>query len=214
MAENTLQFMYIVMIQGGIDALFRGDMNVFVAGDLFWYPVEGNNGIRTAPDTMVVFGRPKGHRRSYRQWEENGIPPQVVFEVWSPGNPLDMVRLIRFYEQYGVEEVYVFDPESGDLIGYRREGPELREIPQMAGWVSPRLGIRFEVVDRELRLYGPDGSRFATYLELAEQRDRQKQEADRRKQEADRQKQEADRARERADRLAAQLRAAGIEPEA
>ena len=41
MAENTLQFRYIVMIQGGLEALFREDPNVFVAGDLFWYPVEG-----------------------------------------------------------------------------------------------------------------------------------------------------------------------------
>ena len=35
---------------------------------------------------MVVFGRPKGYRGSYRQWEEGGIAPQVVFEILSPGN--------------------------------------------------------------------------------------------------------------------------------
>ena len=35
---------------------------------------------------MVVFGRPKGRRGSYRQWEEDNIPPQVVFEILSPGN--------------------------------------------------------------------------------------------------------------------------------
>ena len=71
MAENTLQFEYIAMLKGGLDAVFRNDPNVFVAGDLFWYPVEGDSGIRTAPDTMVVFGRPKGHRRSYLQWLEH-----------------------------------------------------------------------------------------------------------------------------------------------
>ena len=62
------------------------DLNVFVAGNLLWYPVEGNPNIRTAPDIMIAFRRPKGHRGSYLQWKEDGIPPQVVFEIWSPGN--------------------------------------------------------------------------------------------------------------------------------
>jgi Uma2 family endonuclease len=222
MAENTEQFEYIVTIHGNLADLYRDDPNVFVASDLFWYPVEGDPTIRTAPDAMVAFGQPKGHRGSYRQWEEGGIAPQVVFEVWSPSNrPWDMVRLHRFYEKYGVEEFYVFDPESGDLIGYLREGTELQEIPQMLGWISPRLGIRFEVEDKQLRLYRPDGTRFPTFLELAEgerqQRkaaEQQREEADRQRKEAEQQRKEADRARERAERLEAQLRALGIEPEA
>jgi Uma2 family endonuclease len=41
-----------------------------------------------APDVMVVFGRPKGERRSYRQWQEGNIAPQVVFEILSSGNTL------------------------------------------------------------------------------------------------------------------------------
>src|SRR5579884_3524964 len=58
-AENTLQFKWIVRITGGLEHLFAADPAVFVAGDLFWYPVEGRPDIRLAPDTMVVFGRPK-----------------------------------------------------------------------------------------------------------------------------------------------------------
>ena len=54
MADNTRQFRYIVTIQGGLDALFRDDPDVFVAGDLLWYPVEGNNQVRVAPDVMVL----------------------------------------------------------------------------------------------------------------------------------------------------------------
>lgn len=57
-----------------------------------------------APDVMVVFGRPKGDRGSYQQWREDNIPPQVVFELLSPGNRLaEMVRKLRFSERYGVE---------------------------------------------------------------------------------------------------------------
>src|SRR6185437_6088363 len=86
MAENTLQFEWIVTIKEGLERAFRDDPNVFVAGDLFWYPVEGNNTKRMAPDVLVAVGRPKGHRSSYMQWLEGGIAPQVVFEILSPGN--------------------------------------------------------------------------------------------------------------------------------
>jgi hypothetical protein len=34
MADNTLQYRWIVTIQGGIDAMFKDDPNVFVAGEL------------------------------------------------------------------------------------------------------------------------------------------------------------------------------------
>jgi Putative restriction endonuclease/Aldo/keto reductase family len=79
--------------------------NVFVAGDLLWYPIEGDNRTRSAPDAMVVFGRPKGYRGSYMQWVEDGIAPQVVFEVLSPGNRFgEMARKFTFYEQHGVDE--------------------------------------------------------------------------------------------------------------
>ena len=50
MADNTLQYEWIVTIKGGLDAIFVDDPNVFVAGDLLWYPVEGKPTIRIAPD--------------------------------------------------------------------------------------------------------------------------------------------------------------------
>lgn len=201
MSDNTLQFRYIVTIQGGLDALFQADPSVFVAGDLLWYPVEGDNTIRTAPDALVAFGRPKGDRGSYRQWEEGGIAPQVVFEVLSPGNRAgELLRKFRFYERYGVEEYYIYDPDDGELVGYRRVNGELQEIENMKGWVSPRLKVRFEIVNGELHLFGPDNRRFASYVELAQQREQESQQKEKEKQ--------------RADRLAAQLRALGIEPEA
>lgn len=81
MAENTKQFRWIVTIVGGLAALLRDNPNVFVAGDLLWYPLKENIEICTAPDAMVVFGRPKGDRGSYAQANEDNIPPQVVFEV-------------------------------------------------------------------------------------------------------------------------------------
>ena len=200
MADNTRQFRYIVTIQGGIAALFADRPDVFVAGDLLWYPVEGNNKIRAAPDTMVVFGRPPGDRGSYLQWREDGLAPQVVFEVLSPGNTVvEMIHKFRFYEQYGVEEYYVYDPDRGSLDGWIRRGSRLEDIAEMEGWVSPRLGIRFSLAGMDLVLYRPDGRRFETFLEL-EQR-------------AEQATQRAEAERQRAERLAERLRALGVDPD-
>lgn len=60
MADHTKQFRWIVIIKENLEILFAPIEDLFVAGDLLWYPVEGDNTIRQAPDVMVVFGRPKG----------------------------------------------------------------------------------------------------------------------------------------------------------
>ena len=193
MADNTKQFRWIVTIQGGLDALFKDDPDIFVAGDLLWYPVERDNTLCKAPDVMVVFGRPKGDRGSYQQWQENNIAPQVVFEILSPGNRLtEMLNKLRFYERYGVDECYIYNPEGAELNGYLRSGEELREIAPIAGWMSPRLGVRFELSSKELELYRPDGQKFATYVELDQQREL---------------------AQQRAERLAAKLQELGVDPD-
>lgn len=201
MSDNTLQFEWIVTLQGNLDALFANRSDVFVAGDLLWYPVEGNNKIRTAPDAMVVLGRSKGYRGSYKQWIEGGIAPQVVFEVLSPGNRVGkMLKKFRFYERFGIEEYYIYDPDDFELSGWLREAATLEEIPEMAGWVSPRLGIRFEPRPGGLDIYRPDGRRFETYLELH-----------RRGEEAERQ---VEQAHMETERLKARLRELGVDPDA
>jgi Uma2 family endonuclease len=193
MADNTKQFRWIVTIHGGLDAQFQDDPNVFVAGDLLWYPVEGWLTIRAAPGAMVVFGRPKGDRGSYQQWREGGIAPQVVFEVLSPGKTLpEMLEKLRFYERYGVEEFYIYDPDRGALSGWIGGAGELNPIETIDGWVSPRLKVHFTLENGELALYRPDGRKFASFVELEQLREQ---------------------AQQRAERLAAQLCVLGVEPE-
>ncbi len=171
MADNTKQFELIVLIKKNLDLLFANDANVFVAGDLLWYPVEGNNKLRVAPDVMVAFGRPKGDRGSYQQWKEDNIAPQVVFEILSPGNtPKEMINKYIFYQRYGVEEYYLYDPDSNEFSLWLRSGDELESIEQVAGWVSPRLGTKFELSEDELKIYRPDGQPFLSYLEVEQQR--------------------------------------------
>ena len=85
MADNTKQFRWIVVIKENLERLFASDVDVFIAGDLLWYPVEGDPKQRQAPDVMVVFGRPKADRGSYQQWKEGANAPQVEFAIFSPG---------------------------------------------------------------------------------------------------------------------------------
>ncbi|CDM94271.1 MAG: Uma2 family endonuclease [Limnospira sp. PMC 1291.21] len=180
MSDNTKQFRWIVVIKENLEILFDDDPNVFVAGDLLWYPQQGDNKIRQAPDTMVVFGRPKGDRGSYQQWEEGNIPPQVVFEILSPGNRLkEMARKFKFYEQYGVEEYYILDPDRLDFNGWLRSSDgTLEVIDEPENWTSPRLGIRFELKDGNFTIYRPDGERFLTPTELAKQVQTERQRAE------------------------------------
>jgi len=179
MANNTKQFRWILVIQQNLDWLFADNPNVFVAGDLFWYPVEGRPNIVNAPDVMVVFGRPKSDRGSYQQWNEEDIAPQVVFEILSPSNSQDeMDRKLLFYDRYGVEEYYIYDPDRNRLRGWLRGEDGLDVIPQMADWVSPRLGIRFALSQESWEFYRPDGERFLSYVEISQRFEEERQRAE------------------------------------
>ncbi|MFZ9739424.1 MAG: Uma2 family endonuclease [Prochlorotrichaceae cyanobacterium] len=226
MADNTEQFEWIVLLKENLECLFAKDENVFVGGDLLWYPVEGHPEIRVAPDVLVALGRPKGRRGSYRQWQENQQPPQVVFEILSPGNTLkEMAKKFQFYDRYGVEEYYIYNPDTNDLAGFQRQNGVLTVIEEVAHWISPQLGIRFELTTETLVVYTPDGQRFLSTVELAEQAEQEKLRAEREKFRAEEQTRRAEQEAQRAeqerlraelaeaenDRLRALLAAAGVE---
>ncbi|GAB4458424.1 MAG: Uma2 family endonuclease [Armatimonadaceae bacterium] len=204
MADNTLQFQYIVMIKEGLETLFADNPDVFVAGDLLWYPVEGDNRTRVAPDVLVAFGRPKGYRGSYRQWEEGNIAPQVVFEILSPGNRAgEMTGKALFYDRFGVEEYYLYDPDDNEFAAFHRSKTTNLLEPigadESGSWQSPRLGVRFILSDTSLQIIRPDGEQFKTHTELMMERNAERE--------------RADRAEERAERLAARLRELGMDPD-
>jgi Uma2 family endonuclease len=143
---------------------------------------------------MVVFGRNKGDpcgiceaaRGSYQQWKEDHIPPQVVFEILSPCNTqTEMAKKLQFYDRHQVEEYYLYDPDKDDLSGWLRQGDRLSVIDPIDQWISPRLGIRFDLSGVELQLFRPDGAAFTTL----------------------------EQERQRAERLAAKLRELGIDPD-
>jgi Uma2 family endonuclease len=213
MSDNTKQFRWIVTIKENLELLFAKDSQVFIAGDLLWYPVEGNNKIRLAPDAMVVFDRPKGDRGSYRQWIEAGIALQVVFEILSPGHRMaEMSRKLDFYEQYGVEEYYIYDPDRIDFTGWIRNNSRLELIQNDRDWVSPRLGIRFNLQDDTLIIYRPDDRPFLSFVELDQLRQQATERTELSEQRAELSEQRAELSEQKAEKLAAKLRELGIDP--
>ena len=211
MADNTKQYQWIVVIKENLEILLEKNLDAFIAGDLLWYPIEGDNVTRLAPDVMVVLGRPKGDRGSYQQWKERNIAPQVVFEIMSPNNTQrEMQNKRSFYEQHGVEEFYIYDPDRLRVSGYIRQGGELLAIVNMEGWISPSLNIRFSKLNGELEIFYPDGRRFLTTLELNRRAVTAEEERDRLEEERDRLAQRAIEAEQERDRLMEQLRSLGI----
>jgi Uma2 family endonuclease len=203
MANSTLHAEYIATTKYGIESAFQDRDDMFVAMDLFWYPVQGKPKTVLAPDVMVALGRPKGERKSYKQWEEDGIAPQVVFEFLSESNTTsEMTRKAAFFERFGVQEYYLYDIERKELNGFIRyqEGDDaLEEIADMDDWTSPRLGIRFDMSSGTLQLYKPDGEPFASYGELDALLEQERERANAQEQ--------------RASILAAKLRELGINPD-
>lgn len=217
MSDNTEQFAFIQLVHANLDAV-RAD---FVAGDHLWYPVEGRPDVRVAPDVYVAVGRPKGYRGSYRQWEEGGAPPTVVFEWWSPDSTFPkQVEKLRFYERYGVSEFYSWDQVKRTFAAFVRSGNGLEPVDTSEGWTSPCLGIRFVVHGGTLQLFRPDGTPFRTLADMeaerdaaAAERDAAAAERDAAAAERDAAAAERDAAAARAQALAAKLRALGIDPD-
>ncbi|HAX75482.1 MAG TPA: hypothetical protein DCY88_06560 [Cyanobacteria bacterium UBA11372] len=207
MSDNTEQYRWIVIIKENLEILFANDPNVFIAGDLLWYPVRSKLAPSVAPDVMVVFGRPKGRRGSYKQWQEENIPPQVVFEILSPSNDAEeMERKLEFYDTYGVEEYYLYNPDNFQLDGWQRQNGHLAKIWQLNNWISPRLGIRFDTSGGELAIYRPDGERFLTSVELAQRVEQEQQRAEQAEFLLEQE-------RQRAEQMAAYLRSLGVDPD-
>ena len=102
----------------------------------------------------------------------------MVFEILSPGNTIkEMAAKLQFYQRYGVEEYYLYDPEKVDFAGWQIMDGKLTIIEEIQGWVSPRLGVRFEMAE-ELQIFTPTGERFLTFVELGQKLQQEKRRAE------------------------------------
>ena len=87
-----------------------------------------------------------------------------------------MGQKLLFYQRYGVQEYYIYDPDDIELSGFVRNEDWLEPIAEMNGWVSSLLDIRFELTENTLEIYPPDGGRFLTPVEMDQLREQEQQE--------------------------------------
>jgi hypothetical protein len=98
------------------------------------------------------------------------------------------------------------------LIGWLRSGKELEVIEEMNGWVSPCLKIRFQLTSDNLEIFSPSGERFLSFVELAQQREQERQRAEQERQRANEALTQLEQERQRYQALEALLRERGIDP--
>ncbi|HSM82455.1 MAG TPA: Uma2 family endonuclease [Nodosilinea sp.] len=184
MADNTKQYRWIVRLVTNLKHLLR-HQTAFVAGDLLWYPIKVDQppAPAQAPDAMVVLGRPDRDRGSYKQWEEDNIAPQVVFEIISPSNSAtEIAQKQGFYDRYGILEMFFYDPDNFEFWGLIRqrsaERPTLLTRLNLP-WTSPTLGIHFDMFEDGLALFYPDGEPFKDPEDLLQERSEVQQKLDR-----------------------------------
>jgi hypothetical protein len=89
-----------------------------------------------------------------------------------------MTEKLQFYEVHGVKEYDIYDPDGISLEAGMRTNDRLQNVAEPDGWVSPPLGIRFDLSCDELRIIRPDGERFLTYFEQEQRGQREQTRAD------------------------------------
>lgn len=131
MGETDVHRREILDLIAALEDRFREAADVYVAGDLFIYYVDGDPRSVVCPDVFVVKGVPKGNRRVYKLWEE-GRAPSFVIEVSSQKTSgEDTGRKKAIFERLGVEEYFLHDPLGEYLI------PRLQGFRLVAGWYRP-----------------------------------------------------------------------------
>ncbi len=81
----------------------------------------------------------------------------------------------------------------------------------MKGWVSPRLGIKFELTTETLEIFRPDGDKFLTFVELGKLREIETKRADDEQQRANELQEQLQQEQEQRKRLENKLRELGID---
>jgi hypothetical protein len=110
-----------------------------------------------------------------------------------------MADKLAFYDEHGVQEYYIYDPDNDHLMVYLRGAAALRRQWKVEGFVSPRLGIRFDTSGTELAVFAPDGRRFLTFEELEAERLKEREQRLAAEQRANQAEQRAGQAEQRAD---------------
>lgn len=157
--------------------------DVFLSANMNIYYEENNPFRWYAPDLLIAFGVPNVERSSYLLIREK-VFPQIVFEVASEKTwRNDVEEKLRFYDIYGAEEYYIFDPEFAYLpepmMAFHRRGGRLVKMEIANDRIfSPLLGLEIVQDEGKFRLFNQNTREFLLTLEESEaDKQRIKQEA-------------------------------------
>lgn len=158
MAETDVHRKLLMDLDWTLRTFFRDEPQVYAAGNLLIYFVQGDPTQSVAPDVFVVKGVPKHDRRTYQVWRE-GKAPDVVIELTSDSTRAEDLGRKRFlYADLGVKEYFLFDP-LGDYLkpplrGYRLVEDEYAQMNETPLY-SAELGLELHPEGTTLRLYDP-----------------------------------------------------------
>lgn len=194
MAETGIHVHALLMLYELLHIFFKDRSDVLITGNQFWYWEKGNPKARRAPDVMVVPGVPsEPPRRSYRMWLEGNTLPAAIFEMSSRKTiEKDLGVKFKLYEQLGVHEYFMFDPDRRvlrpPLQGYRLVDGRYKPIPSIDETLESDLGFRLRIEGQILRLSDVrNGQPVLFPSEVAEvERERVEQERERAEQEHER----------------------------
>ncbi len=173
MGETDYHIQTITYLYQTLSAFFSLVTDVKVLADIMFYYEKGNSRKVFAPDVMVVKGVANHPRRSYKLWEEKQFP-QVVFEIssratWGEG----LNKKWFLYQQFGVKEYYIFDPEYDylpePLIAYRLKRGELAKVNVKNGRIfGEEIGLEIVDTGEGLRLFDIETKQFRRTLSESE----------------------------------------------
>lgn len=175
MAETDIHRRLLTTLVFTLETHFQNEPDVYASGNLLVYYVEGNPAKCFAPDVFVVRGVPKGERRIYKLWEE-GVAPQIIIELTSRKTwKEDLQTKWRLYEELGVQEYFIFDPEydylDDPLVGYRLENGKYAELEIKDGRAkSEVLGLELVNTGDTLRLFDPNSNQVLPTPQEAQER--------------------------------------------
>jgi Uma2 family endonuclease len=216
MAETDVHRNLMVDLIAAVDWHFRDDPEFYVSGNLFLYYEEGAPEKVIAPDFFVVRGVPRGERRTFKLWKE-GKGPALVIELTSKSTATeDRGNKRVVYEEIGVQEYFIFDPEGSQrrpsIAAFRRSGEyflpadPLRVEGGVEVFSIRVLGLELHASQGTLRFVDPRTARplpIPTEAYRAAESERERAESERERAESERERAESE--RERANRAEAEL---------
>ncbi len=177
-AETQLHREQILDLINSLQFHFYSRKDVYVSGRIKFHYRHINSRKVFAPDVMIVKGVGNYPRRSYKLWEEKQFP-QVVFEISSRATwGEDLNKKWFLYQQFGVKEYYIFDPEYDylpePLIAYRLKRGELVKVNVKNNRIfSEEIGLEIVDTGEGLRLFDPETKQFMRTLSEERQARRQ-----------------------------------------